>query len=79
VVAGEKLTEFAKTHPWRWALLSGIAILVWSLTLLGLGIALWWIIPGAVLFGLVNGYVWRPGGPGPRWNAELRRRYPPKR
>ena len=76
---GERLTTWVKAHPWRWAFFSGVAICLWCVGLFGLGVALAWIFPGAIVFGAINGYVWRPNGPGPRWNAELRRRYPPKK
>lgn len=73
-----RLTTWVKQHPWGWAIVSTIAVFLWGVILFGLGVALWWIVPLGLVIGAMNLLVWRPGGPGARWNDELRRRYPPK-
>lgn len=58
-----------------WGVISGAAIAAWTKFLLPRE---WWPIALGVAFGLVNWWLWRTGGVGPRWNQSLRKRFPPK-
>jgi hypothetical protein len=70
-----RLQTWVKAHPWGWAVVSG---LIFAVVGLGLDIALLIVVPISVAFGLVNGWIWRPGGPAHSWNARIERRFPQK-
>jgi uncharacterized membrane protein YdjX (TVP38/TMEM64 family) len=71
-----RLAAWVAENPWRWALVSGSLLTAWALVLFR-AYPLVWISLGAV-FGIINGWMWRPGGPAHRWRAAILRRFPPK-
>ena len=72
-----KFTVWVAEHPWRWAVLSGSLLTAWGLALFR-AYPIVWLSLGAI-FGLVNGWIWRPTGPAHCWRASLVRRFPKKR
>lgn len=67
------LTRWVVEHPVLWSTATALAMAAIGLALFGEWAAA--AIVGA-LFGLLNLWLWRAGGPGHRWRAELLRRFP---
>ena len=67
------LTRWVVEHPVLWSTATGLAMAAIGLALFGEWVAA--AIVGA-LFGLLNLWLWRAGGPGHRWRADLLRRFP---
>ena len=72
---GSDSAHWAVRHPVLWGLLSAIALFGLSARLFD---GNYWPVWGAVamLFGLLNYWLWRASGPGHRARAYLLRRYP---
>lgn len=69
------LTRWVVAHPALWSTATGLAIAAIGLALFG---AEEWAAAAVVgaLFGLLNLWLWRAGGPGHRWRADLLGRFP---
>jgi hypothetical protein len=69
------LTRWVVEHPALWSTAAGLAMAAIGLALFGAGQWAAGAVVGA-LFGMLNLWLWRAGGPGHRWRADLLRRFP---
>jgi thiol:disulfide interchange protein len=66
--------EWVADHPVRWGVAAGALFFIVG-ALNGLLVA---AVVAAPLFGVLNWWIWRTGGPAHGWRAAILRRYPPR-